>query len=87
MRAPPVTSTRRLAAAIRFRKEIEAAAAEGVSREEMSLELTHSDISLLKRDPSVPVSDISFVGGVMRFLGVRVQEGGVTESRLVRPEV
>ena len=84
MRAPPVTSTRRLAAALRFRKEIEEAVAEGAEPEEMTLELTLSDVSLLKRDPNVAVSEISFSDGVMRFLGVRIQEGGVAESRLVR---
>lgn len=85
MKPPPVTNARRLGPAVRFRNEIEQAEAQGVSREDMSLELTLSDVSLLKRDPNLAVSDIGFKDGTMRFLGVRIQEGGVQESRLVKP--
>ena len=53
-----------------------------MAREEMTLKLTKGDADLLKRDPGLQVSDISFAGGVMRFLGVRVEQGGVTESEL-----
>ncbi len=49
----------------------------------MTLRLTLGDASLLKRDPGIAVSDISFDGGTMRYLGVKVQEGGVAESELV----
>lgn len=68
----------------RFRTEIEAAAAEGVALEAMTLRLTLSDVSALKRDRDLPVTDISFAGGVMRYLGVKVEQGGVTESVLDR---
>jgi hypothetical protein len=67
-----------------FRAEIEQAVVEGVAREDMKLRLTLGDASLLKRDPRIAVSDISFVGGSMRFLGVSIQEGGVARSELVR---
>lgn len=80
----PSNRGRRTSSAERFRSEIEQAEAEGVAREDMVLELTLSDVSQLKRDPSLAVADIGFADGVMRFLGVRIQEGGVTESRLVR---
>lgn len=66
----------------RFRDQIETAVAEGVKREDMVLHLTLRDVSLLSRDPTVPVTDISFTGGVMRFLGVRIEKGGVAASAL-----
>lgn len=76
---------RRAPAAEHFRGEIEKAEATGVGREDMTLRLTFSDMSRLRRDPTVAVADISFVGGVMRFLGVKVLEGGVAESVLEAP--
>ena len=81
----PPAGGRRISPAGRFRTEIEQAEADGVSREDMTLELTLGDVSQLKRDPSIAVTDISFSEGVMRFLGVRVQEGGIPESKLTRP--
>jgi hypothetical protein len=75
---------RRKPPAPRFRSEIEAAEAEGVSREHMTLRLTLSDVSALKRDRDLPVTDISFADGVMRYLGVKVEPGGVPESVLDR---
>jgi hypothetical protein len=48
----------------------------------MTLRLTLRDVHLMTRDPATPVADISFVGGQMRFLGVRVEKGGVDVSRL-----
>lgn len=68
----------------RFRTQIDAAVAEGVNLKDMTLRLTLTDLTKLKRDPSVPVADISFTGGVMRYLGVKVEQGGVTESVLDR---
>ncbi|MBL8552633.1 MAG: hypothetical protein JNL41_00035 [Phenylobacterium sp.] len=68
----------------RFRTEIEAAEAEGVARENMVLRLTLADVTQLKRDRELPVTDISFADGVMRYLGVRVEQGGVAESVLDR---
>jgi hypothetical protein len=70
--------------AARFRAEIEKAEAEGVAREDMTLRLTLRDANQLRRDPSLPVADISYAGGVMRFLGVKVEPGGVAESELAR---
>ncbi len=68
----------------RFRSEIAAAVAEGVALEDMTLHLTLSDSTRLTRDPKTPVADISYAGGVMRFLGVKVEKGGVAESALDR---
>jgi hypothetical protein len=68
----------------RFRDQIETAVSEGVAREDMILHLTLRDVSLLSRDPAVPVTDISYSGGVMRFLGVRIEKGGVPTSALQR---
>jgi hypothetical protein len=74
----------RLSTAERFRREIEAAEADGVARGDMRLRLTLGDMSKLRRDGSLAVSDISFTGGVMRFLGVHVEQGGFSESSLAR---
>lgn len=78
----PRPTPRRPSAAIRFRTEIEKAEAEGVARKNMTLELTFADVSELKRDRGVAVSDISFTGGVMTFLGVKIVQGGVSTSVL-----
>jgi len=67
-----------------FRAQIEAAEAEGVHRDDMTLRLTLNDVTALKRDRALPVADISFSGGVMRYLGVKIEQGGVTESTLDR---
>jgi len=77
MRAP-----RRLSAALQFRAEIETAEAAGASRDDLSLHLTLGDVAELKRDRTLPVTDISFAGGTMRFLGVKIVEGGVSASVL-----
>jgi hypothetical protein len=69
-----------------FRDQIEAAVAEGVAPEDMTLKLTLGDTHKLKRDPKVALADISFAGGVMRYLGVKVEQGGVPESTLDRGE-
>ncbi|HET6970566.1 MAG TPA: hypothetical protein VFH92_05520 [Phenylobacterium sp.] len=68
----------------RFRNLIEAALADGATPEDMTLRLTLRDASLLSRDPTIPVADISYVGGAMRFLGVRIEKGGVADSVLDR---
>lgn len=81
MKSPP--PSRRNPPAIRFRTQIEKAEAEGLAREKMILRLTLGDANLLKRDPTLDVADIGFVGGAMWFLGVKVEEGGVSESELV----
>ena len=82
--ARPATVARRGPPASVFRKEIEAAEADGVHRNDMTLRLTLSDVTALKRDRDLPVADISFTGGVMRYLGVKVEQGGVPESTLDR---
>jgi len=65
-----------------FRQAIEKAEAEGASRTDMVLRLTLRDAADLKRDRSVAVEDISFTGGEMRYIGVRVAPGGVAVSVL-----
>jgi len=83
-RAPARPPTpQRASPALRLREQIEKAEAGGADRDQMTLRLTLGDASLLKRDPGIAVSDISFDGGTMRYLGVKVQEGGVAESELV----
>ncbi|MDB5447664.1 MAG: hypothetical protein JWQ97_2981 [Phenylobacterium sp.] len=75
-----------MAASAHFRGEIEKAEAAGVAREDMTLRLTLSDVNQLRRDGTLAVADISFTGGVMRYLGVKVEQGGVPASVLSRPE-
>ncbi|MBU1376629.1 MAG: hypothetical protein KKE02_11850 [Alphaproteobacteria bacterium] len=70
--------------AARFRTQIDAAIVDGVNISDMTLRLTLTDLTKLKRDATVPLADISFTGGVMRYLGVKVEQGGVTESVLDR---
>jgi hypothetical protein len=79
----PATPPRRAPAAIHFRKEIEKAEAAGASRDDMLLHLTLSDVNQLRRDRTLALTDINFAGGTMRFLGVKVEQGGVTESVLI----
>lgn len=84
MARPPPTIARRAAPGALFKAQIEAAEAEGAHREEMTLRLTLNDVTALKRDRTLPLADISFAGGVMRYLGVKVEQGGVAESVLDR---
>ena len=65
-----------------FRKQIEAALAAGAAPEDMTLRLTLGDVSKIRRDRSLALADLSFSGGVMRFLGVKVEQGGVAASNL-----
>jgi hypothetical protein len=78
----PLVAPRRTDPAVIFRKEIELAKSQGADEAQMVLKLTLSDASRLKRDPNVAVSDIAFRDGVMHFLGVRVEQGGVSGSAL-----
>lgn len=80
----PARPLRRSSPAASFRAQIEKAEAEGCSRADMTLRVTLSDASLLKRDPDLALSDIGFVDQTMRFLGVVIEEGGVAQSELVR---
>lgn len=68
--------------AARFRAEIATAVASGSAPESLLLNLTLLDATKLKRDPQVPLEDISFSDGEMRYLGVRVKQGGVKSSTL-----
>jgi hypothetical protein len=68
--------------AVRFRSEIELAASEGVAID--ALALTLGDVELLKRDRALAVADISFAGGIMKYLGVKVVKGDVPASELRR---
>ena len=77
---PPVSP------AVLFRGEIEAAIAGGVPAKKMTLRLTLNDGRRLRRDQSVPLEQISYLGGEMHFLGVLVTEGGIDASVLERPE-
>jgi len=66
----------------RFRGEIARAIADGVPLEAMTLRLTLRDAALLARDRTTPVADIRYQEGVMHFLGVQVEAGGVAASIL-----
>jgi hypothetical protein len=82
----PSPPARRVSAAHRLRRQIEQAEAAGASRDEMCLQLTLSDADHLKRDRTLAIADLSFVGGEMRYLGVRIVQGGVAASVLdIRP--
>ena len=70
----PLNSTmHRTSAAAHFRSEIEKAEAAGVSRDDMTLLLTRTDVDWLKRDRSLAVSDIvnsgttSLLTGTIKF--------------------
>jgi hypothetical protein len=80
----PKPARRRGSAAEEARYMIEQADADGVARDAMTLRMTLRDVSELKRDPKVPMADISYGEGGMRYLGVAVDQGGVTQSTLDR---
>jgi hypothetical protein len=86
--ATPATKPRpapaRRSAAEFLRAAIEKAEQEGVARSDMTLVLTNRDATELKRDPNLPLADISFEAGVMSYLGVKVKAGGVETSTLER---
>ena len=68
--------------ATKFCGEIEAAVEAGVARDAMTLRLTLRDASNIRRDGEIPVQDLSFTGGEMRLLKVKVVTGGVDVSKL-----
>lgn len=70
------------APAVLFGHQIEAALAGGALVGDLTLHLTLNDGRRLRRDDSVPLEQISYLGGAMHFRGVRVVEGGVTVSTL-----
>jgi hypothetical protein len=75
---------RRGSAAEEARLAIDEAEADGVSRDAMTLRMTLRDVSELKRDSKVPMADISYGPDGMRYLGVAVDQGGVTQTTLDR---
>jgi len=61
---------------------IDKADQDGVDRKLMVLRMTLRDVSELKRDPKVASEDIAYKDGQMRYLGIPVAQGGVTQSTL-----
>ena len=80
-RAPVPTSSE--APAKRFGREIAAAQRAGTDPSDLTLRLTLMDASKIKRDRDIALEDISFSPEGMRFMGVRVVEGGVKSSDLM----
>jgi hypothetical protein len=80
----PKPARRPGSAAEEARLLIDQADADGVARAAMTLRMTLRDVSELKRDPKVPMADISYGPDGMRYLGVAVDQGGVTQSTLDR---
>lgn len=72
----------RITPANRFRGEIREAVANGVGLGGLLLRLTYTDESRLVRDRETLPGEIRFDDGVMSFLGVKVQRGGVEASVL-----
>jgi hypothetical protein len=81
---PQKPTRRRGSSAEEARLLIEAADADGVKRSAMTLRMTLRDVSELKRDPKVAMADISYGPDGMKYLGVAVDQGGVTQSTLDR---
>ena len=81
--APPVKP---LPPRERFRAEIERATLDGAAPDALLLRLTLGDAAKLRRDPNLSLADLSFADGEMRYLGVKVSEGGTDASVLVLPE-
>jgi hypothetical protein len=75
---------RRGSAAEEAKLAIDEALHDGVDLSAMTLRMTLRDASELKRDPKVATADISFSPDGMRYLGVVVDQGGVTVSTLDR---
>jgi len=68
-----------------FQRRIAEAIAEGATAGDLTLRLTLGDARRLRRDTDLPLEAISYLGGEMHFLGVKVVEGGVEASLLERP--
>lgn len=77
-KAPP----KAVPAAERLRSDVDRAVAAGHDPATMTLRLTHADASQIKRDPNLDLADVSFADGEMRYLGIRVVQGGVAVSTL-----
>ena len=76
------TSAARPTVAVRFKTEIERAASQGVALDDLTLHLTLRDFDQLKRDRTLPIADISFAGGTMKYLGVKILKGDAPLSVL-----
>lgn len=83
MKAPTKIVRSTLGPAEQFKREIEKAQQDGVSTGALLLKLTRGDGAKLKRDRNIPTDSISFAGGEMRYLGVKVIEGETADSALV----
>ncbi len=82
---PPRTKTAAESVAA-FRGAIAQALQDGIGADDMTLHLTLGDAACLRKDRSIPIEDISFSGGEMRLLGVKVNSGGITASALEQIE-
>ena len=78
----PSPSADRTSPAEAFRRDIDKALAEGATPDDLVLRLTLRDATQLVRDPKVPLADIRYEAGVMRFMGVLVEKGGLNASQL-----
>ncbi len=63
---------------------IDQAEADGVARADMTLRMTLRDASELKRDSKVPLEDIGYSAEGMRYLGVLVEQGYVSQTVIDR---
>jgi hypothetical protein len=81
---PPIVARPPRPSVLDFRAAIAQAETDGLAKDALVLRLTHRDENELKRDRSVAIEEISFLGGKMTFLGVTVVTGGVVESVLDR---
>lgn len=86
-KAPGVQRTKTAAESVAaFRGAIAQALEDGIGADDMTLHLTLGDAACLRKDRSIPIEDISFSGGEMRLLGVKVMSGGIPASELERVE-
>ena len=83
---PPPPPQKALPPAQRFKVEIDKLTEEGAAPADLLLRLTRGDAAKLRRDPAVSLDDLSFADGEMRYLGVKVSEGGTDASVLVVSE-
>jgi hypothetical protein len=68
-----------------LRSAIDKAETQGIDRGDMLLHLTLRDESVIKRSRSVGIDEISFEGGEMRFVGVKVVVTSDAMSSLEAP--
>lgn len=80
----PVQPSTIAARVAQIRQWMAASDREGTPRADLELQLTHRDLSSLKRSRDVLIDEISFANGVTTFLGVKIAEVAVPSSRLTR---